>query len=77
MVADIITMSRSGRMICCDSRTRASAVSDVRLRSWNSSKMTMPTPSSVGSSTSILVMMPSVRTSMRVVAETFVSKRMR
>ena len=77
MVADIITILRSGRMMFLVWRTSASARSQLRLRSWNSSKMTVDTPSSVGSSTSILVRMPSVRTSTLVASDTRDSKRTR
>ena len=66
MVADIMTMRRSGRSTCCTSRARAKATSAFMLRSWNSSKMITLTPSSVGSVTRRRVRMPSVTTSMRV-----------
>ena len=77
IVADISTIRRSGRSSDCASRVSASATSLARLRSWNSSKMTTPTPSSAGSSTSIRVRMPSVSTSIRVRADTRLSKRIR
>jgi hypothetical protein len=75
MVADITSILRSGRTRFWASRVRARARSEVRLRSWNSSKITAATPSRVGSATRILVATPSVRTSMRVREETLLSKR--
>ena len=77
MVADITTMRRSGRTTSCASRVSASATSEAMLRSWNSSKTTAATPSSVGSSTSMRSSMPSVITSMRVASDTRLSKRTR
>ena len=75
IVADITTILKSGLIKLCVSRVSARAVSETRLRSWYSSKITTDTPSSVGSSMSIRVRMPSVRTSTRVDADTLVSKR--
>ena len=77
MVADITSIRRSGRSTCCASRVSASATSVVRLRSWNSSKMTTETPSSPGSSTRRRTRTPSVSTSIRVPADTFCSNRIR
>ena len=76
IVADIMRILRSGRMSLCDSLIKARARSLVRLRSWNSSKITTLMPSRVGSETRILVIMPSVTTSTRVRGEAFLSKRM-
>ena len=64
-VADMTTSARSGRSAARASHARASPRSAFRLRSWNSSKMTQPTPSSEGSDCSIRVRMPSVTTSIR------------
>ncbi len=68
---------RSGRRAPCTSRHRASARSACRLRSWNSSKITRPTPESSGSPCRRRVRMPSVSTSRRVAAPTADSKRTR
>ncbi|MCW0450910.1 hypothetical protein NB706_003744 [Xanthomonas sacchari] len=76
-VADITTMRRSSRTCACTSRASARPRSAARWRSWNSSNSSAPTPSSIGSSCSMRVRMPSVTTSMRVRADTLFSKRMR
>ncbi|MCW0436572.1 hypothetical protein NB723_001536 [Xanthomonas sacchari] len=76
-VADITTMRRSSRTCACTSRASARPKSAARWRSWNSSNSSAPTPSSIGSSCSMRVRMPSVTTSMRVRADTLFSKRMR
>ena len=77
MVADMSTSFRSGRSTSRASRTRASATSVVRLRSWNSSKITTETPSRPGSSVSRRTRTPSVITSIRVDGPTQCSKRIR
>ena len=75
IVADMMTIFRSGRRICWHWRVRANAKSELMLRSWNSSKITTDTPSSKGSAMSIRVRIPSVITSMRVDSDTRFSKR--
>ena len=77
MVADIRRIRKSGRNTCCASRVSAKATSVVKLRSWNSSKITTETPSSPGSSTSRRTRTPSVSTSIRVPEDTFCSNRIR
>ncbi|KAI8469772.1 MAG: hypothetical protein J3K34DRAFT_422769 [Monoraphidium minutum] len=76
-VADITSSLRSGRVQRWASRQRASARSASRLRSWNSSSSTAPTPASPGSACSRRSRMPSVTTSMRVDALTLLSSRTR
>ncbi len=76
-VADITSTRRSSRSTARDWRVRARPRSACRLRSWNSSKTTIPTPSSAGSCCSIRVSTPSVTTSMRVRGPTRVSMRTR
>ena len=76
-VADIATRIRSSRSAPLISRQSARPRSAFRLRSWNSSKRTAPTPSSDGSDWIIRVRMPSVTTSIRVARLTFASPRMR
>ncbi|MCY1293060.1 hypothetical protein D9M69_436720 [compost metagenome] len=58
-------------------RVNAKARSASKLRSWYSSMMTRPTPSSAGSSCKRLVRIPSVTTSMRVSVPTLLSNRIR
>ena len=65
---------RSSRNPCCTSRASASPRSASSERSWNSSNSTAPTPSSIGSSSTSRVKMPSVMISMRVLRETFEPK---
>ena len=60
-----------------EASSSASARSACRLRSWNSSRITSPTPLSSGSCWIIRVRMPSVTTSSRVFAPTQVSARIR
>ena len=76
IVADIRMIRRSGRRICCAWRVSASAVSAKRFRSWNSSNMIAPMPSSVGSAMSRRVRIPSVSTSICVCGERRESNRM-
>ena len=76
-VADITTMRKSGRSSSAVRSASASPVSATTLRSWNSSKITQHTPSSVGSLASIRVSTPSVTTSMRVAGPLSVSPRTR
>ncbi len=76
-VADITSRRRSGRRVACTSKASAAPRSPARCRSWNSSKITAPTPDSSGSPWINRVRMPSVTTSMRVAALTRDSKRMR
>ncbi len=68
-------MRRSSRKAPWVSSASARPRSASRLRSWNSSKSTAATPSSVGSSRIMRVKMPSVTTSTRVRADTFEPKR--
>ncbi len=74
-VADMTRMRRSSRKAPWVSSASARPRSASRLRSWNSSKRTAATPSSVGSSRIMRVKMPSVTTSTRVRADTFEPKR--
>ena len=76
-VADMTRMRRSSRTSCCECLTSASPRSACSERSWNSSKITSPTPSSVGSLLSMRVRTPSVTTSIWVFAPTRVSRRTR
>jgi len=75
-VADITRIFRSSRRARRISRHSASARSACRLRSWNSSKITMATPSRAGLARMRRVRIPSVITSMRVLGETRLSNRM-
>src|SRR5580692_6247305 len=77
MVADMTRMRRSPRKPCCTSRASASPRSASSERSWNSSKITAPTPSSMGSSRISRVKTPSVMISIRVRAEIFEPNRTR
>ena len=76
-VADITRMRRSSRTSACASRHSARPRSALRLRSWNSSKITIATPSSVASRCSQRVRIPSVTTSMRVLLLVRDSSRVR
>ena len=76
-VADITSSFSSGARFACASSVSARPRSACRLRSWNSSNMTRPTPSSAASCCNMRVSTPSVTTSMRVSRETRVSMRMR
>ena len=76
-VADIATSIRSSRSAPAISRHSASPKSAFSERSWNSSKITAPTPDSSGSDWIIRVRIPSVTTSIRVPGPTFDSPRMR
>ena len=73
-VADMTMIRRSG-LRAPASRHRARARSPFRFRSWNSSKTTRPVPDSSGSPWILRVRIPSVRTSIRVDGETFLSIR--
>ena len=74
-VADIATITRSGRIVAATSVVNASPMSAVRLRSWTSSKITAATPGSAGSFCSRRVSTPSVTTSIRVAAPMWRSSR--
>ena len=74
-VADITRSSRSGRSAARTSSASASPRSACSARSWNSSKITQPTPGSSGSDWIIRVRMPSVTTS--IAAPGTASPRMR
>ncbi len=76
-VADIISMRKSLRRSCWTSRLNASARSAFKFRSWNSSKMIMPTSSKALSVWIMRVRIPSVTTSTCVVLEILFSKRIR
>ena len=76
-VADMTIRCRSGRSASRTSNVNARPVSDCRLRSWNSSKMTQPTPLSSGSDWIMRVNMPSVITSIRVPLLDLLSPRIR
>ena len=76
-VADMTRIRRSSRSTPWASRASASPRSASRLRSWNSSKITAPTPSRLGSPRIIRLKTPSVTTSIRVRAETFDCMRTR
>lgn len=76
-VALITSTRRSSRSTARDCSVSARPRSACRERSWNSSKITIPTPSSAGSCCSIRVSTPSVTTSTRVDGPTRVSMRMR
>src|SRR5580704_3465275 len=77
MVADMTRMRKSSRKPCCTSRASASPRSASSERSWNSSKITAPTPSSMGSSRISRVNMPSVMISIRVRLEILEPNRTR
>ncbi len=76
-VALITSSRRSGRSSACACTHSARPRSACRLRSWYSSKITSPTPVSAGSACNKRVRMPSVMTSMRVAADTRLSRRVR
>ena len=76
-VADMARMRRSGRSADRASRVKARARSAWRLRSWISSKITIPVPGRDGSCWRRRVRMPSVTTSMRVSRPTWRSSRVR
>ena len=76
-VADITNSARSSRSAPASSRHSASPRSALSERSWNSSKITAPTPDSSGSDWIIRVSTPSVTTSMRVLSDVLVAPRMR
>ena len=75
MVADIMTMLISSLSVFAVSSAIARAMSELRLLSWNSSKIRQATPSNPGSSIIIFVKMPSVTSSILVLGPILVSKR--
>ena len=77
MVADMTRIRRSSRKPCCTSRASARPRSASSERSWNSSKITAATPSSIGSSRISRVKTPSVMISIRVRLEIFEPNRTR
>ena len=76
-VADMTITTRSSRSAPRSSKVSARPKSACRLRSWNSSKITAPTPGRSGSDWIMRVRMPSVTTSMRVARVTLASPLMR
>ena len=64
-VADMTISRKSGRTFCCTRRAMPSARSLSRPRSWNSSKIRVPTDSKNGSSCNMRSKMPGVTTTMR------------
>ena len=76
-VADMATINRSSRNASATSRQSARPRSAFRDLSWNSSKITAPTPGRSGSSCSMRVRMPSVTTSIRVDLLTALAPRTR
>ena len=76
-VADITITTSSSRRAARTSSARASPRSAFSERSWNSSKISAPIPSSDGSDWIIRVRMPSVTTSILVARLTFASPRIR
>ena len=71
IVADMTSSRSSWRKPCCTSRASASPRSASSERSWNSSNRTAAMPSSIGSSRTSRVKIPSVMISMRVRSRNF------